>query len=77
MTENQIIHEMFCLGMTVDEIAAHKSLHPSYAVSYTHLDVYKRQPLRFVTSVFCFTDVSGATVTTGDFFELFLSNTTA
>lgn len=30
MTENQIIHEMFCLGMTIDEIAAHKSLHPSH-----------------------------------------------
>lgn len=30
MTENQIIHEMFCLGLTIDEIAARKSLHPSY-----------------------------------------------
>lgn len=29
MTESQIIHEMFCLGMTIDEIAVHKSIHPS------------------------------------------------
>ena len=28
MTENQIIHEMFCLALTVDEIAAHTPLHP-------------------------------------------------
>ena len=25
------------------------SYHPSYPVSYTHLDVYKRQPVRSVT----------------------------
>ena len=28
MTENQIIHEMFCLGMTIPEIAEAKEMYP-------------------------------------------------